>query len=382
MAATSPAVGAPQQTPSLQPQNERRIPFRQATLERTMILPQESQAIAAGQSPIIRTVEGDGYIHSVNLHVYATTSANTATTAYAEDAPWCAVNNPILSDVNGDVVNLKDGFEAYLWNLAAAQYKLGPDTASALYSATSGTGSSSTGGSFNFWLPIPVACNRSNLLGALGNQDRAQKYSLRTNYAASASIYTTAPTTLPTMVIEKYYENYSVPLSQSPAGIPQEQFPPLYGALHFVTSSVDQTAPAPGQINHYVQRVGNTVRFYILVFRQGSGTTPRNAAQAVMASNSSPGVIQVLVGSNTVFNETYNSRRFKMWRRYGFDWPDGVLVYDNIHDNLPFAGAENGNDYWHTAGVSNVQFAVTYPSGYTANASNSLSIITDDLVGI
>lgn len=379
MSATSVAVGAPQQTPALQPQNEKRIPFRQATLERVSQLPQESATLTAAQQPIQRTVEGDGYIHSIRLHVYANQTANTAVSAFAEDAPWAAVNSPQFSDVNGDLVNLRDGFELYLANLGMAQFRNGLPTASALYSATSGSGS--TGGSFNFWLPIPVACNRSNLMGVLGNQDRAQKYSLRTNYAPSANIYATAPTTLGSMVIEKFYENYSVPLSQSPVGIPQDQFPPLYGVLHYLTSSVDQTAPVTGTINHYVQRVGNTVRFYILVFRQGSGATPRSAAQTILASDTSPTTIQVLVGSNTVFNETYNSRRNKMFQRYGFDWPDGVLIYENLHDNLPFAGAENGNDYWHTAGVSNVQFQISYV-GYTANASNSLTIITDDLVGI
>lgn len=378
--ATSVAVGAPQQTPALQPQNERRIPFRQATLERTQTLPQEAQTLTASQQPIIRTVEGDGYVHSIRLHVYAGQTANTALVVFAEDAPWAAINSPQFSDVNGDLINLRDGFELYLANLGMAQFRNGLPTASALYSATSGSGS--TGGSFNFWLPMPVACNRSNLMGILGNQDRAQKYFLRTNYAASAIIYGTAPTTLGSMTVEKYYENYSVPLSQSPLGIPQDQFPPLYNVLHYLTSSVDQTAPAPGLQNHYVQRVGNTVRFYALVFRQGSGSTPRNAAQTVMASDTSPATIQVYVGSNLVFNETYNSRRNKMFLRYGFDWPDGCLIYENLHDNLPFAGAENGNDYWHTAGVANVQFGVTYPSGYTANAANSLTIITDDLVGI
>jgi len=65
------------------------------------------------------------------------------------------------------------------------------------------TGAGATGGSYRFHLWVPVGLNRRDLRGVLGNQDRAQKYSLRTDIAsgtgaAGGPLYVTAPTTLGT----------------------------------------------------------------------------------------------------------------------------------------------------------------------------------------
>jgi hypothetical protein len=379
LATNAPAVGAQMQTPAVNPRQAKMLPFRRATVERSDMLPSESLTMTTSQQPILRDLQGDGFMYEILLHVNASASGNAANVAFNEDAPWNAINNPVLKDVNGELVNLKDGFELYLCNLAMKNYAVKDITGSAQYSVT--TGAVGAGGSFNFWLPVPVGINRNNLLGIVGNQDRAQKYSLRTNLAASSDVYSTAPTTLPSVIIEKYYENYSVPLANAPDGTPQQQLPDAYGVLHFLTSSIDQTAPSAGSKNHYLQRIGNTIRYIILVFRQGTGT-PRANAEAAMNSNSSPAIITFKVGSDTIFYETYNARRVKMYNRYGFDWPAGVLVYDTIHDNLAGAGVEHGNDWYHTAGLSNCQFIINYPSAFTANANNSLTVITDDLVGI
>lgn len=368
------------QTPAVTQKTGKILPFRQATVERCDTLPEESGTIAANLQNIIRDIQGDGFMYSIGLELVATAAGNAAAVAFAEDAPFNAINSPILKDVNGDLVNLRDGFELLLCNLAMADYLGSGPTGTSLYSTV--TGAVANGGSFSAFLKLPVGINRRDLIGIVGNQDRAQKYQLRTNIADSGSIYTVAPTALPDYVLRKFYENYSVPLSRSADGTAQQQTPDKYGVLHELSSSVDQTAPSAGSKNHYLSRIGNTLRYIILVFRQGSGATPRAAAHGFMNDPASPANIQVKVGSDTLFNETYRYRRYKMYERYGFDWPSGVLVYDTMHDFGRGAGAELGNDWYHTAGITNFQFIVNYPASFVADAANELVVITDDLLGI
>src|SRR5439155_12440417 len=135
--------------------------------------------------------------------------------------PWNALDTVVYRDVNGELINL-DGFSLFIANLAQANFKNRYLDAS-VDRFTTVPGGALAGGSFEFYVRIPIALNRRNLRGVVGNQDRSQRYMLRTDVAASGAIYLTAPTTLPTFTINKLYENYSVPLQTSPDGQPQQQ---------------------------------------------------------------------------------------------------------------------------------------------------------------
>lgn len=361
---------APQATTQGGAQNQNSVPFRRATLARVDTLPPENAlAFGSARIPLERTIEGSGFVYGVMLECVATTTGNAATVAFAEDAPFNVLDNVVFKDVNGEIINL-GGYDLYISNLCDKQYTYRFQDQSSLYVATTGVGSGS-GGSFDFWLRVPVATNRRDLIGLLGNQDRAQKYQLRTDVAASTSVYTTPPTTLPTLTINKLYENYAVPLAQGAAGASQMQVPPTFGVLHFTTKTVSDASPVPGQLNHYLRRIGNTIRWIALVFRSNGS---RSSAQTNAPTN-----IQFKVGDDTQFTESYNYRRAIMYERYGFDFPNGVLVYDAMHDFSGFAGAELGDDYWHTQAITQAQFLITYPAGF-GSTNNTLTFITDDLL--
>lgn len=91
-----------------------------------------------------------------------------------------------------------------------------------------------------------------------------------------------------------------------------------------------------------------------------------------------PTLIKFMLGDTPVFAETVGARRKIMRDRYGFDAPNGILVYDWITDMTQRAGAELGDDYLWTKGLNNAQFEISYPAGFAANSS--LTIITDDLI--
>lgn len=351
------------------------VAFRRATSERADQVIFDTITMGAGRTQLERTIEGSGFLYGIALRVVATTSANAATVVFAEDAPWNALDSIVLRDTNGEIANL-NGYDLYLDNLINRQYAVrfqDQSTSTYLFQTVAGVGGG-LGGSFTTFARVPVGLNRRSLRGILGNQDRAQKYQLRTDLAASGSVYTTPPTTNPSVLIERYYENYSVPSAVSPIGAPQQVLPSDYGTVHFSTAVTAEAAPAASsKINHFLKRIGNTIRWVALVFRAGNGATPRATAEATPPTN-----VRVKLGEDATFNETYFYRRGLMFERFGFDFPSGVLVYDTIHDFGPFAGFEIGDDYWHTQALVNAQFEITYSSAFTAGSS--LRIMTDDLI--
>lgn len=346
------------------------IPFRRATVERSTVLPGENVPLGAAYTSLERTIEGTGFLYAVRIGLQAVTAGNAATTAFTEDGPWNALGLVTLRDPNGELVNVPNGWYLYVANLAQKNYAnrwLDQSTQSVLT-----TGAGATGGSFTQYLDVLVGTNRRDLTGIVGNQDRSVKYTLRTDVNPSTLIYSTAPTTLPNLIVNKWLETYSVPLPVGPNGVQQQVLPDGYGTLHFTTVTTSDATPLGGStVNHYLRRIGNTIRFIILVFRS-------NSLRATAETNA-PALITFKVGDDTLFTETWQNRKTKMYERYGFDFPSGVLVYDALHDFSSDAGFELGDDYLHTQALVNAQFQVTYPAGF-GSTGNSLVFLTDDLV--
>lgn len=353
------------------------IPFRRATTPRTAIVQSTTGTMSTAQQPTQITIEGTGYMTALSLDVTVTTAGNAAATAYNEDAPWNFFSSIVLSDVSGELTNL-DGYMQYLMNVYGGYFVPGAplraSTDTTLYNLVSGAGA--TGGSFRFHIWVPVAINNRNFLGLVGNQDRAVKYQLRDDINASTALYSVAPTNPGTINIQRTYYSVTVPGAQNAQGIPQQIRPPKFGVQHFQTQMVSPSPPAGGStVNHFLARLGNTIRFLILVFRS-------NGSRATAESNM-PTRIQLLIGDTNIFTESAAERRWTMYNRYGFDTTavaaQGVLVYDWLEDVINQSGAELGLDWMWTNGVVNAQFQITYPSGF-GTTNNSLIIGTDDLI--
>ncbi len=348
--------------------------FREATLERTDLLAGESFAISAAIQRFERVIEGSGYLYGIWLNFVNTQAGNGAGVTASEDAPWDAFDTVILRDVNGELINLS-GFNLFLSNLIVKQYAVRNVDQSGIGSVFSAlvTGAGGTGGSFTFSIRVPVAINRRDLTGLLGNQDRAQKYFLRLDVAGNAAIYGTIPTGTSAAAITKLYENYAVPLPMAANGQPQEVYPPSFGVLHFMTATQSDSIPAGSStLFHFLRRLGNTIRWMAFIWRiNATRSTVETAAN-------NPTSLRLKIGEDTLFNEVWAYRKALMFERFGFDLPSGVLVYDAIHDFGTDAGNEVGDDYYHTQAIVNAQLQVAYPAGF-GSTNNSLQIITDDL---
>ncbi len=384
-------VGGPAVAPPSSNRSEKSIPFRRATTYRTTkVTTSTGTNVGTPATSFDVIIEGSGFIYGIDLQLQTVTAANAAAVAYGEDAPWSNYSAIVFRDVNGELINLP-GFSLRVANLYGGwqnanvwdNFTAPPVTASALTKDVSiaqlVSGAGGTGGSMNQHLFVPVALNRRSLWGLLGNQDRAQKYSLRTDLNSAAatatgptSIYTTAPTTQGTYTLTRMYENYAVPAPQDANGHAQQQIPDKFGIVNFVTQSVNPSVPTGGAtVNHYLARLGNTIRFMALVLRS-------NGTRA-LAEASAPTQIQFNLGDTPIFVETPAFRRQLMFDRFGFDAPQGVYAYDALTDFAAHAGYELGDDYFWTSGLVNAQFAITYPAGFGA-AANSLTVVTGDML--
>jgi hypothetical protein len=328
--------------------------------------------MTAAQQNIEVQIDGSGYVQGIDLDVTCTTAGNGAAVAYQEDAPWSAIASIIYKDVTGELINLP-GFDLRLCNLYGGWRPNGLEVASAdatVFLQVAGAGA--TGGSFRFHLYVPVATNPRDLYGVLGNQSREQRYYLRDDIAPDAAVYTVNPTALGNVTIARNYESWTVPQAQNALGNRQAQVPDKFGILHYLTRSLSPSAPAGGAtVQHYLQRLGNVIRYWILVLRS-------NGTRA-LAEASIPTLISLYIGDIPVFSMTPAEIRMAMFNRYGFDAPAGVFVFDSISQDFSLRnGGEMGEDFFWTKGLNQAYLEIVYPAGFGA-VNNSLVVITDDL---
>lgn len=365
---TQVASPSPQQVPVNQ--NTPRRPFRAATVERTDQLSTIAYTMTTLDQLVEQTIPGRGYIYGLDVQYSGLTAGNSANVTYNEDGPYSSQTQVQLRDVNA---TLQDG-DPWSWK-QAAKYggwePFNPEASLDTQVWNKVTGSGATGGTYNFHLAIPVALTRRTLLGLQGNQDRSQTYTTRSNIPASGTVYGTAPTALPTVTVTRTYESYIVPNASDALGNPQEEFPPFFGVIPYLTKSTSPQPPVGSStVNHILQRISTTVRLMVLILR--SNGTRANA------ETNQPTLIVMKVGDQPFYNETPAFRRALMYKRYGFDAPAGVYVYDLLHDFSERAGAELGNDWFWTQNLVQWEFDITYPSG-VGSTNNSLVVITSDM---
>lgn len=352
------------------------IPFRAASDQKTLIL--DSTALVqttAVQQVGPTTINGEGFIEELGHRVQLLTAGNSANVAYTEDGKRAILASIVFNGPGGDVVNT-DGITQSLANEYDGKQELPYESSADVSIQQAVTGTGGTGGTFTQLYRVPMAIGYRNLVGLLGNQDRATKYRLRNDLGASATIYSVIPNAgLGTATITRYYTERVVPANADNFGNAQVQVPASYGIIHYMFSEINATTPAPGAITHYIQGLGNVWRRLLFVFRQNGS---RSSAESTMNVNNAPTAITFFLGDNPLFTEDIALRRRKMYDRYGYDAPNGVLVYDWANDFALHSGEELGDDYLNTQNLVNLKMTVTYPSGI-GTTNNTLTVYRDSL---
>lgn len=247
------------------------IPFTRASRQKSRLVGQYRQALTTSLSALSPIqVPAAGYLRKIRLEVTGTTAGNAAAVAFNNDGPFNVLQQISLLSANGDsLISPIDGFTLYLLNKygAFAADRANP-VASPTYSVTTGT--SATGGSFKFIIDIPIEIDARDAFCALQNMAANQSFLLSVSLNSSAQVYTTAPTTPPTVDIRATMEYWSAPNATSANGDVQSVAPIGNGSVSLIQTQTPNVASGTTQ-NIQLLNVGNTIRLPIFVLRDAAG---------------------------------------------------------------------------------------------------------------
>jgi hypothetical protein len=277
---TAPAPASLSRSPmSSQPQApSAAIPFTRGSTLATMR--DASRTYTAGQQDQIQ-LQTNAFLESVILDFAMVAAGNAATVAFAADSPWQVISQIKLDDPAGQsIITPISGYNLYLLN------KYLPDVSCALdpkrdpnYYAITGSGGS--GGSFGFRLVLPIEHRRRDALGALNNSAANQRYLITLNIIQSfATLYSTAPTTVPTNLLLQVYQEYwtsppgSVTTAQGSSSV--QPTPAGLGTVGFVRYERHNEVSGGGSPQIQLNNVGDYISSIIFVLRDTAGARDIN----------------------------------------------------------------------------------------------------------
>lgn len=344
-----------------------------------------------------------GYLSAVFITCQLSGGAGGTAMAYFEDAPWSLLAQIQLSDVNGVPIHQLSGFNEYLQAKYGGYRPFPPDailkgasfdanTAQAISSSAGAPSGVLTGPNGLYYSPpsattgntkfiLPVWCEFGNDgLGCLPNMDASARYQLQVtvagnpfvnNVAGPFAVSGTTPTTLPTMTLTVHVLCRSQPPASDMFGNQNSTSPPAVGTVQYWTAQTF-TGLTTGQNTLQLTRVGNLIRNHILVFRNGSTNPPRQNAE----TTDLPTTFEYDwdVGQRYVCN-TDILRFWQAYVSYGFDVPNGCIIFPNTldPDKLPFS--EYGDEWMGTVGATKLTLK------FNAGASGgSVVVLTNDIV--
>lgn len=324
----------------------------------------QTQAFATTMQTV--DIPAGDFTAGVYLRVDCVTSGNSATVAFAGDAPFSALQEIQLQDPQGIPFQILSGYELYIWNVLGGFTGNGDATLSPYYTAV--TGSGGTGGSFSFVLRIPAELAPRDGIGALYNGSTASQFKVRITLAASAAVYSTAPTTLAQVRVRMTSHGYQL-AQQLPSGHAFEQEPPGGPIYNNLTRQVFQFSGA-GTLTVPLVRKGFLYRELLFIVRDNAGAR----SNAIITD----AVLRV-------DNVDHWNGSFAMWRHITWERnrlisltpstsvPTGVVQQSFAHDWDGLTGGETRDQYLPTTPGSIAEMRLT------ASAAGSLTILVNDV---
>ena len=275
------------------------------------------------------TVPSSAFLEEIEIHVIGMTSGNAATVAFKEDAPWNVIDVLNFLDTgNSDVITQITGWDLMIINKMGG-YKFADDPqASPLYSATTGAGG--TGGSFGFLLLVPIELVPRDALGPLPNKSASTPFKLKITVAPTSSIYSTAPTTPPSVLFRMTPVSYWEPTAQDGSGNAVAPQPPAMNTTQFwnKTPYVANSGPWVQQLDN---AIGFPIRNLIFVLRGSDGL--RSTGEANF-----PDPFKLQMQSNIIANRRKANWSDRIAKAYGYDGiGDGKNQKNNGVYVLPYA---------------------------------------------
>jgi len=213
-------------------------------------------------------VKAYDYMRSLLLFVQATGGGGTAA-VFSSDAPFNALSYVRVKQPNGQTMySVSNGHHAAMISkydlirptpFADPRANVSPITAANFATATSGN--------FSFVIRIPFELDLRDALGALPNKDAAAPFTLEIGVNSTSTIFTTNPTTVPTLKITPVLEAYDQP-PESLDGKAVATTPPNMNTLQRWTEQ--SITMVSGAFDARVRKLGNYVRELIFITKNSS----------------------------------------------------------------------------------------------------------------
>lgn len=340
------------------------VPFTRAAKEHTEGFMDVTQAVTTSTTPLSpQDIPAYGYMRGIFVEVTATGGAGAS--VFKADGPFNILQDLAISDVNGaPIVGTIDGFDLYLINKWGGYRKLRDPKQHPDFSANTANGN------FSFLLYIPIEVNGRDALGALGNMNAASAYKFRASVAPAATVYSTVPTTLPTVRVRAWLDAWTQPASVSLDGKPNAEQPPAHGTTAYWSKTTFNVAA--GQNNLRLPRVGNYLRNLILVFRDNTGARVNSQV---------PNPLFIDWDTRVLKEYAPIVSRGQMAQRFGFTGADesagglnaGVLVEDYCHEFDGQAGFELRDGWLPTIQSTRLDLRGNYA------AAGTVTVLTGDV---
>lgn len=287
-------------------------PFRAGSF-RTLVQDGYQQAVAIGTSTTVLqqySPTPNAYLRGLWIQASMLTAGNSATTAFAGDAPWNVYQQIVFADANQKpIVGPVSGYQLMIINkYGGYQYQDDP-RASVVYSAT--TGSGSTGGSFTFVLYVPLEITNRDALGALQNKSASSAFQLLLTVNTTANVYSTAPTAAGTLTTTILEDGWVQPKSTDATGNPLAQAPPQLGTTQYWTLGTYNALNGSQQVQ-LTQGLGYPVRNLVAINYDVSNST------RATGDTDFPTAPSFIFRGTTFWNVTKTVWKDQMGRLYGF----------------------------------------------------------------
>lgn len=348
------------------------VPFVRASYENRQDTGwQVSKTLTAATQPLTPSlsVPAYGYLRALVLTVTATGAGGATSGVLSADGPWNVLQDISLTEPNGaPIYQVSSGFSAYLIQKWGAYRGRGVDDPkdSTYYSADAA-------GNFTFSLRIPVEIIPREALGALPNQNDTAQFKFKASLAADSAVYSTLPTTLPTVTVSAYMECWDQP-AQDVAGMTNQLVPPAMNTTQFWSESTFNIGSGTQQIK--LDRLGNYIRNLIFIVKDaGNGTRLTGDANW-------PDPITFYLDARPMDDLPKGIWKEQMYKRGLLSSStsgnpkgpnDGVFVYDFTHDFDGVLGNELRNRWLGTLGSERLEFRGSFA------AASTVTVLTNDV---
>lgn len=369
MAPTGTAPNPQAQTVGRLPQTTQGIPaggpfIRYA--EEAIALAYDTAGLAFGSVSNLPLTAVPGFLRSLIIKVTATGGSGAATVTGAADSPMNVISQLTLRDASGQpIYPAIDGFGLFLINLYSCQSLVGQggrqDPTStgfpsfAAITTTSGSGA----GNFTLKMWVPLEFNSSGYC-ALPADNSAELPKLLIQMAGATTVYTTSPSTLPTLDLRVEEAYWAVP-NNMPDLAPYD----VGASSQWLLNTSGQNPPSNSYMRVLDQGVGQYIHTIIFVYRDSN-----NARQDFF-----PDPLELWIDQFQYILEARDTRFDTMWKRFGVTRKTGTVCYtwrNSIQDEV--SNADDAENILVTTGSTKLEVGGTW--GTNSNAPAQLTAYT------